>query len=61
VGIPSPDHLGFSDQMVFWDEAPVPGILGPMEIVADHPIVTHFEGIAVFLVTIDIYPAAVFF
>jgi hypothetical protein len=40
--------------MIVRHKAPVPGVLGPMEVVADHPIVIHFEGIAGFFAIVDI-------
>jgi hypothetical protein len=40
--------------MVFRDKAPLPGVLGPMEIAAEHPIVIHFEGIAGMFAIVDI-------
>src|ERR1700754_4909114 len=52
MGIPSPCYY-LSDQVIFRDKSPVPRVLGAMEIVAGHPVVIHFEGIAVLFVTID--------
>jgi hypothetical protein len=53
VGL-SQGHADFPDQMIFRHKAPVPGILGSMKIVAYHPVIIHFEGIAVFFMPIDI-------
>ncbi len=40
--------------MIVRHKTPEPRVLGPMEIVADHPIIIHFEGIAGFFAIVDI-------
>ena len=42
-----PDQVGFSDHMIFGDESPKTGVFGIVAVVAHHPIIIHFEGIAV--------------
>ena len=36
---------GFPNHMIFWYEAPEPGIGRIMPVVAHHKVVIHFEGI----------------
>src|SRR5690606_2100488 len=56
VFIPAePNEQGFAHDVVFGHEAPCPSIFRVVSIVAHHPVIIHFEGIASGLGTVEVY------
>lgn len=54
VGRP-PNEDGFAHDVVLWHKSPVAAVCRIVTVVAHHPIVIHFEGVALGQSSIDVY------